>query len=157
MDHVKSLKCLICGQEYSPNEVEYVCPQHGDDGILDVQYDYDLIASRISPASLAKNRDYTIWRYQPLLPIEPDSPVPPLAVGWTPLYRTDRLAAGLGLKHLWVKDDGRAADRFVQGPRQRHRGGQGPRARRRSHHHGQHRQRGGGSVRRCAPAWGSAT
>jgi threonine synthase len=28
-------------------------------------------------------------------------------VGWTPLYRTERLAGELGLKHLWVKDDGR--------------------------------------------------
>lgn len=107
MDHVKSLKCLICGREYRADEVEYVCPEHGDDGILDVQYDYDLIGARMSPDSLAQDRNYTIWRYKPLLPIEPDSPVPPLTVGWTPLYRADRLAAGLGLKHVWVKDDGR--------------------------------------------------
>ena len=33
--------------------------------------------------------------------------MPPLTVGWTPLYRTDRLGAGLGLKHVWVKDEGR--------------------------------------------------
>jgi threonine synthase len=107
VDHVKSLKCLICGREYRPDEVEYVCPHHGDDGILDVQYDYDLINSRISPASLAKDPTNTIWRYRPLLPIEPESPVPPLTVGWTPLYRADRLAAGLGLQNVWVKDDGR--------------------------------------------------
>ena len=107
MDHVKSLKCLICGAEYRPDEIEYVCPKHGDDGIVDVQYDYELIGRRISPATLAENRDTTIWRYRPLLPIEPDSPLPPLTVGWTPLYRADRLAAGLGLKHVWVKDEGR--------------------------------------------------
>jgi threonine synthase len=107
MDHVKSLKCLICGAEYGPDEIEYVCPKHGDDGIVDVQYDYELIGRRISPLTLAENRDYTIWRYRPLLPIRADSPVPPLTVGWTPLYRADRLAAGLGLRHVWVKDDGR--------------------------------------------------
>jgi threonine synthase len=107
MDHVTSLKCLICGAEYGPNEIEYVCPKHGDEGIVDVQYDYELIGQRISPATLADNRDYTIWRYKPLLPVEPDSPTPPLTVGWTPLYKADRLAAGLGLKHVWVKDDGR--------------------------------------------------
>jgi threonine synthase len=107
MDHVTSLKCLICGTEYRPDEIEYVCPKHGDDGIVDVQYDYDLISRRISPASLAQDRNTTIWRYKPLLPIEPNSPVPPLTVGWTPLYRADRLAAGLGLKHVWVKDEGR--------------------------------------------------
>ena len=107
MDHVKSLKCLICGAEYRPDEIEYVCPLHGDEGIVDVQYDYEIIGSRISSQSLAGDRNDTIWRYKPLLPVEPDSPVPPLTVGWTPLYRSDRLAAGLGLRHVWVKDEGR--------------------------------------------------
>ena len=107
MDHVKSLKCLICAAEYGPDEIEYVCPKHGDDGIVDIQYDYDLIGRQISPAMLARNHDPTIWRYRQLLPIRPDSPVPPLTVGGTPLYKADRLAQGLGLKHVWVKDDGR--------------------------------------------------
>ncbi len=92
MDHVKALKCTICGAEYSPDEVEYVCPKHGDDGTLDVLYDYDLIASRFSKDDLAASKDFTIWRYKPLLPVEPDSPVPPLQVGWTPLYPAPRLA-----------------------------------------------------------------
>src|SRR5512136_1937203 len=107
MDHVKSLECLICGKEYAPDAIDYVCPDHGDEGIVDVQYDYDLIGRRISPSVLEQNPDRTIWRYRPLLPIEPESPVPPLTVGGTPLYKTDRLAATLKLKHVWVKDDGR--------------------------------------------------
>ncbi len=107
MDHVLHLKCLICGKEYAPNEVEYVCPDHGNEGILDVRYDYELIGSHISRESLAQNRDMTVWRYKPLLPVEPDAPVPPLTIGGTPLYKADRLAAELGLKHVWVKDDGR--------------------------------------------------
>jgi threonine synthase len=107
MDHVKSLKCLICGKEYAPHEIDYVCPDHGDEGIVDVQYDYELIGRRLNPQMLEQNPDRTIWRYRPLLPIEPESPVPPLTVGGTPLYKTDRLAATLKLKHLWVKDDGR--------------------------------------------------
>ncbi|MCS6845884.1 MAG: pyridoxal-phosphate dependent enzyme, partial [Caldilineales bacterium] len=109
MNHVISLKCLICGKEYAPGEVDYVCPDHGYDGILDVQYDYGLISLTFSPATLAANPDRSIWRYKPLLPIAPDSPVPPLAVGWTPLYEAPRLAESLGLRYLWVKDDGRQA------------------------------------------------
>ncbi|MCD4738564.1 MAG: threonine synthase [Anaerolineae bacterium] len=105
MEHVTGLKCTICGKTYNVDEIAYVCPKHGDAGIVDVQYDYDLIASRISRESLAQNGDYTIWRYKPLLPVEPDSPVPPLRVGWTPLYKAPRLAAKLGLQHVWVKDD----------------------------------------------------
>ncbi len=105
MDHVIGLKCTICGQMYGVDEVQYVCPKHGDDGILDVVYDYERIAARFTKEDLAASRDFTIWRYKPLLPVEPDSPVPPLRVGWTPLYPAPRLAEQLGLKHLWVKDD----------------------------------------------------
>ncbi|MBE2200676.1 MAG: threonine synthase [Anaerolinea sp.] len=107
MEHVKFLKCLICGKEYASDEVEYVCPDHGNEGILDVRYDYELIGSRISRESLAQNPDTTVWRYKPLLPVQPDAAVPPLTIGGTPLYKADRLAAELGLKHVWVKDDGR--------------------------------------------------
>lgn len=107
MDHILHLKCLICSQTYRPDEVDYVCPHHGDEGILDVQYNYDLIGRRMSQGDLLHSTDYTIWRYTPLLPINPNAPVPPLAIGWTPLYRTERLANELGLNHLWVKDDGR--------------------------------------------------
>ncbi|GIK55228.1 MAG: threonine synthase [Chloroflexi bacterium] len=107
MKHILHLKCLICGKEYQPDEVTYVCPAHGNEGILDVVYDYGRIAPHISPTSLAANRETSIWRYKPLLPVAPDAPTPPLAVGWTPLYKTDRLASDLGLQHVWVKDDGR--------------------------------------------------
>lgn len=105
MDHVLNLTCTICGTPYGVDEVQYVCPHHGDDGILDVQYDYERIAARISRESLAANPERSIWRYKPLIAVKPDSPVPPLRVGWTPLYPAPRLAAQLGLKHLWVKDD----------------------------------------------------
>ncbi|MCL4297397.1 MAG: threonine synthase [Anaerolineae bacterium] len=107
MAHILHLKCLICGKTYRANEIDYVCPDHGDEGIVDVQYNYERIGQRFSRDDLRRSTDTTIWRYKPLLPIEPDAAVPPLTVGWTPLYQTDRLAAELGLKHLWVKDDGR--------------------------------------------------
>ncbi len=107
MKHIKYLQCVICGKTYQPDEVDYVCPEHGAEGILDVVYDYDVIRQNISRKTLAANPDSTIWRYKPLLPVRPDSPVPPLTVGGTPLYEAPRLAAALGLKHVWVKDDGR--------------------------------------------------
>jgi threonine synthase len=107
MDHVIGLKCVLCGAEYAPDEVLYVCPKHGDEGILDVRYDYDLVRRRMTRESLAADDERSIWRYKPLLPVRPDSPVPPLAVGWTPLYPARRLRQRLGLPNLWVKDDGR--------------------------------------------------
>lgn len=107
MRHVKSLKCLLCGAEYVPAEVRYVCPKHGNEGILDVQYDYGQIGGPFARKEIEDSEDYSIWRYKRLLPVEEDSPVPPLQVGWTPLYPAPRLAEALGLRHLWVKDDGR--------------------------------------------------
>ncbi len=107
MENILSLKCLVCGKQYRPDEVDYVCPDHGDEGVLDVQYDYDFIGRQISRETLLCANDLTIWRYKPMLPIQPDAKVPPLAVGWTPLYPAPRLASEVGLKTVWVKDDGR--------------------------------------------------
>jgi len=107
MRHVLGLKCVLCGAEYAVNEVLYVCPRHGDEGILDVVYDYDFIRRRFTKEKLARDGDYSIWRYADLLPIADRSRVPPLQVGWTPLYRARRLEYQLGLKELYIKDDGR--------------------------------------------------
>jgi threonine synthase len=107
MENILSLKCLVCGKHYHPDEVDYICPDHGDEGILDVQYDYDFIGRQISKKALLNSNDLTIWRYKPFLPVQPHAKVPPLSVGWTPLYHTPRLAADLGFKDVWVKDDGR--------------------------------------------------
>ncbi len=113
MDQVLGLKCTICGAEYEMGQVEYVCPHHGDDGILDVVYDYQLIGQRISRERLTADRSASIWRYLLLLPVEPDRTRQLVqgtmldSVGWTPLYPGPRLASELGLRHLWVKDDGR--------------------------------------------------
>lgn len=107
MENILGLTCLICGRHFRSDEIDYVCPDHGDDGILDVQYDYNFIERQISREALAHSSDYTIWRYKPLLPVSADAIVPPLTVGWTPLYPAPFLGTTLGLNHLWVKDDGR--------------------------------------------------
>jgi threonine synthase len=93
LENVLGLKCLICGKQYGSDEIDYVCPDHGDDGILDVQYDYDVIGRHVSPETLSRSYDFTIWRYKSLLPVLPKTEVPTLSVGW--------------LKHVWVKDEGR--------------------------------------------------
>ena len=107
IDHVTGLVCVICGTAYPAEEAGYVCPDHGNEGILDVRYDYDLIGSRISRESLRQERDSTMWRYRPLLPMASDAAVPPLTVGGTPTYETPRLAKALGIGRVWVKDEGR--------------------------------------------------
>ena len=105
MDHVLHLRCLLCGKEHNPDEVAYVCPDHGVDGVLDVVYDYDLLRRRITRESVRGGAG--MWRFRDLLPVEPDTPVPPILVGDTPLIDAPRLAATAGVARLWVKDEGR--------------------------------------------------
>ncbi len=104
MDHGHRFEMYHLRAMYGVDEVQYVCPRHGDDGIL-TSSRLRAHPERISKESLAADRNFTIWRYKALMPVEPDSPVPPLRVGWTPLYPAPRLAEKLGLKHLWMKDD----------------------------------------------------
>ena len=107
MNHVVGLTCVICGTTYPSDFAGYVCPDHGDEGILDVTYDYTTIRDTFTRESLAANPDRTMWRYRPLLPIEDDAAVPPLTVGGTPLYDAPALAEAVGVAQLWVKDEGR--------------------------------------------------
>ena len=103
MKYVLSAKCSRCGAEYEALPTITTCKCGG---ILDIQYSYSAIRDHFSPADLEQNRDWSMWRYRPFLPVEEDSPAPPLRVGWSPLYKADRLSKVLGLKTLYIKDDG---------------------------------------------------
>lgn len=71
MKQILYLECLVCGAHYAPDEVDYVCPKHGNEGILDVVYDYERIGWHTGRDSLQSNPDQTIWRYRALLPLRP--------------------------------------------------------------------------------------
>ena len=103
MNYVLGAKCVKCGREYAavPDLTTCACG-----GILDIVYDYAAIRRDFSPRVLEGCRDHSMWRYRPFLPVEATSPAPPLRVGWSPLYRADNLAQALGLKTLYIKDDG---------------------------------------------------
>src|SRR5262245_49777691 len=105
MSNVTGYKCVECARSFSVSEIEYVCPACG--GNLDVLYDYKQISERFSKTTLAADRNFTIWRYRALLPIDDLSLAPPLTVGWTPIYDCPRLAGEFGVRRLLVKDDGR--------------------------------------------------
>ena len=98
-------RCALCGQEYAPDAVTYLCPVDG--GVLDVLLDYDAIRQTLTPAQLQATAEFSMWRYLPLLPVaDPGAWATPLrAVGWTPVYQSDRLAEQVGVGQLWLKDE----------------------------------------------------
>jgi threonine synthase len=99
MGAVQGLRCRECSREY-PAEALHVCEFCF--APLEVVYDYEAIARSISRESIAAGPS-TIWRYAPLLPGGEDRV--DLGAGMTPLVRAPRLAAELGLKELWLKND----------------------------------------------------
>lgn len=100
MSYVHSLCCKECGTEY-PIEPQTVCPQ--DFAPLEVSFDYEAMRGKVTRQSIEAG-PRSLWRYRDLLPIEGEPRVG-LRSGFTPLVKADRLAAELGVKELYIKDD----------------------------------------------------
>ncbi|MGB8881170.1 MAG: pyridoxal-phosphate dependent enzyme, partial [Solirubrobacteraceae bacterium] len=97
----ESLLCKECKTSY-PLDARYVCERCF--GPLEVAY---APRSTDDPAALRRRIQagpHSLWRYSDFLPVQ----APPqgvLPAGWTPLLRVDRLAAELGLREVWIKND----------------------------------------------------
>ncbi|HZV72790.1 MAG TPA: threonine synthase [Conexibacter sp.] len=96
------MTCKECKTIY-PLDASYVCERCF--GPLEVAY-----APRegLDPAELRRQIQagpHSIWRYRDFLPLEGPPPRDTLPAGWTPLLRADRLAARLGLREVWIKND----------------------------------------------------
>ena len=104
MRNVTGARCTICGKVSPAGPETTVCPHCG--GILDIEYDYDYIRSCFRKHPLQERSDPTMWRYLELLPVEGPGTRPKLRVGGSPLYKADALGKELGIRELWIKDDG---------------------------------------------------
>ena len=102
MSFATGLRCRECGATY-PDDARYSCDECF--GPLEVTYDLGAARSSVTRASI-ESGPRSIWRYHDLLPDAGGDPVD-LGAGWTPLRRADRLAARLGVRELWLKDDTR--------------------------------------------------
>ena len=103
MKNVKCLRCVNCSKEYTATADATTCECGG---ILDVIYDYDYIKTVLDKEVLKNREDETMWRYRELLPIEEDTTPKGLRVGNSPIYESEKVAKMLGIKKLYIKDDG---------------------------------------------------
>lgn len=104
---IKNLKCVKCGKEYSEEEDINTCKDCGIEGILDVVLDYDHIKKNLTRESLKNDKNLSLWRYLPAIPLENEEGIQSLQVGWTPLYKMDTLSKEYGVKNFYIKDDSR--------------------------------------------------
>ncbi len=104
--YVKQYRCTLCNQVFSPEMIQYTCPNCGEKGILDVEYDYEAMKKIVTRSYFEDNHDYSMWRYAPMMTIDTTHIHEMLKIGWTPLYKSNQLAKKIGLKSLYIKDEG---------------------------------------------------
>ncbi|MGI8774569.1 MAG: threonine synthase [Actinomycetota bacterium] len=100
LKYVHGLKCKECSRNYP------VIPQHVCEfcfGPLEVDYDLEGIGANIDRRTIADG-PVSLWRYADFLPA-PEGRID-LGAGFSRLTPAPRLAAELGLKKLWLKNDG---------------------------------------------------
>ena len=102
--NVTHLECALCGLRHEAGVLQNLCITCGKP--LLVRYDLDAAAKTLTKESL-KTRAADLWRYREVLPVENADNIVSLGEGWTPLFKTDRLAAKLPVKlNLFIKDEG---------------------------------------------------
>ena len=94
MPRLTHLECTRCGEHFSADRPQTVCPRDG--GILYARYDLANIKKSFSPASLLALAP-TMWRYDAVLPEA--TPVT-LGEGFTPMLRSREYS------NVFVKDEG---------------------------------------------------
>lgn len=99
--------CTACGAHYATPQIEYTCPKCG--GNMDATYDYEAIRKEVDPRQMVSRADRSAWHYAELLPRTAPSNEKDTALakfGWSPLYRAGNLERELGIRAIWLKDDG---------------------------------------------------
>ena len=99
LGYARALSCRECGHQI-PLAAEFACAECF--GPLEVAYDFPAVRREDIEAG-----PKSIWRYRDLLPVPTNVATahPNTEPGLTRLVKADKLAAALGLKSLWVKDD----------------------------------------------------
>src|SRR5205814_10008213 len=103
MSFVTHVECTICGHGHDAKRVLSVCERCGQ--MLAVRYDLDRVKASVTKEAL-RSRPPGMYRLRELTPLDDAEEPVTLGEGGTPLLALPRLAAHLGLRHLWGKDEG---------------------------------------------------
>jgi threonine synthase len=97
------LDCPECGQHFDADSLQTYCQDCLSP--LFARYDLDMLRADLTAAEI-KERPAGIWRWAELLPVRERANRITLGEGDTPLLHAQRLGDQLGLKHLYIKDEG---------------------------------------------------
>lgn len=96
------LECTGTGEQFESERLMGLSPAGKP---LFARYDLDALKERFTPDVL-EGRRADLWRYEEVLPVRDRSCQVALGEGWTPLLDSPRTAERLGVRRLWVKDEG---------------------------------------------------
>jgi threonine synthase len=96
-------ECIRCGSKYPIDEITYFCKKCGD--LLEIKYDYDELARTLRKSEW-KKAPLSVWRYKDFMPINDFSKIVSLNEGGTGLHPCPRLGKQLGIRQLYVKNEG---------------------------------------------------
>lgn len=96
------LECSLTGERVESERLVGLSPAGRP---LLARYDLDALRARFTPEVLA-GRPADLWRYAEVLPVRRAHAIVTLGEGWTPLLEAGRTAARLGVRRLWIKDEG---------------------------------------------------
>jgi threonine synthase len=95
-----TLRCVGCGAIYESDVRSYACSRCSN--LLELVKDGPVSKSGLFGAASQPG----IWRFRKALPLEDDTKAVSLSEGGTPLVQVNRVAAKVGLKRLYVKNEG---------------------------------------------------
>jgi threonine synthase len=97
-----TLQCSECSNHQDPAGLPTVCPACGAPWLVRYARQPDPEARK----SLAA-RPWTMWRYREWLPLLPGEEPVSLGEGATPMLRAASLERRLGMREIWIKDEGK--------------------------------------------------
>jgi len=100
MKELYYLRCRECGKKFA-NTPQSFCEECFSP--LEVSYDYDALG-KIAKRDALTHRAFNMWRYSELLPL-PEGFKPSHDIGGTPLVKSKKFGAALGVKNLYFKND----------------------------------------------------
>ncbi len=103
MNYLSHLECSHCRQEYDANQLIRLCTECGLP--LLARYDLTQAASKLDRDEVAA-RPGGLWKFRELLPVDDGRHIVTLGEGDKPVFKLDRLGRQLGLRQLYVKDEG---------------------------------------------------
>lgn len=98
-----NLECTYCHTITPLHAFKGECPACGEK-IVEPRYDFGQFDVQRWLREL-KERPANLWRYHEVLPLYDTRHIVSLHEGHTPLIKSEALAASLGLKHLYIKDE----------------------------------------------------